>query len=90
MKEDFYANLKQKLEESGTWPQPYLFKFIIPADNHKLAQTEALFGAEAQVTTRQSKTNKYISVSAKEVMLSPDEVIKIYKKAGDIDGIMSL
>ena len=90
MKEDFYTNLKTKLEESGTWPQPYLFKFIIPADNHKLAQVEALFGAEAQVTTRQSKTNKYISISAKEIMLSADEIIKVYKKAGEIKGIMSL
>jgi hypothetical protein len=90
MEEKFYGNLKQKLEEYGSWPQPYLFKFIIPADNQKLAQVEALFGSEAQVTTRQSKTNKYISVSAKEMMLSPDEVIKVYKKAGDIKGIMSL
>jgi uncharacterized protein len=90
MEEDFYVNLTQKLEQHGSWPQPYLFKFIIPADNHKLAQVEALFGAEAQVTTRQSKTNKYISISAKEVMISPDDVIKVYKKAGAIEGIMSL
>ncbi len=90
MEEDYYSNLKQKLEDNGSWPQPYLFKFIIPADNQKLAQVEALFGAEAQVTTRQSKTNKFISISAKEVMLSADEVIKVYKKAGNIKGIMSL
>jgi hypothetical protein len=90
MAEDIYANLKEKLEEQGGWPQPYLFKFIIPSDNQKLAQIQALFGENAQVTTRQSKTNKFISISAKEVMISPDEVIKVYKKAGEIEGVMSL
>ncbi|PCI92996.1 MAG: hypothetical protein COB15_17055 [Flavobacteriales bacterium] len=90
MAEDIYANLKEKLEEQGGWPQPYLFKFIIPSDNQKLAQLQALFGENAQVTTRQSKSNKFISISAKEVMISPEEVIKVYKKAGKIEGIMSL
>ena len=90
MKEDFYSSLKKKLEEQFDWPQPYLFKFIIPSDNKKLALVEALFGKDAQVTTRQSKTNKYISISAKELMISPEEVIAVYKKAGEIEGIISL
>ena len=90
MKEDFYANLKSKLEEQFNWPHLYLFKFIIPADNKKLALVEALFGEDAQVTTRQSKSNKFVSVSAKEVMISADEVIAVYKKASKIEGIMSL
>lgn len=90
MKEDFYANLKSKLEDQFDWPHLYLFKFIIPADNKKLALVEALFGGDAQVSTRQSKTNKFISVSAKEVMISPEEVIAIYRKASKIEGIMSL
>jgi uncharacterized protein len=90
MKEDFYAKLKTKLEDQFDWPLPYLFKFIIPSDNKKLALVEALFGNDAQLSTRQSKTNKFISVSAKEVMISPDEVIAVYKKAAEIEGIMSL
>lgn len=90
MKEDFYSNLKQKLEEQHNFPQPYLFKFIIPSDNKKLALVEALFGAEAQVSTRQSSGNKYISISAKEVMMSADSVIAVYKKAEKIEGIISL
>lgn len=90
MKEDFYSNLRQKLEESTTFPHVYMFKFIIPSDNHKLALTEALFGSEAQVTTRPSKSNKYISVTAKEMMLSVEEIIAVYKKAESIEGIISL
>lgn len=90
MSEDPYANLRAKLEELGGWPQPYLFKFIIPSDNRKLALVEALFGAEAQVTTRQSKTNKFISITAKEVMMNVEEVMAVYEKAGSIEGIMTL
>ena len=44
-----YESLKQKLNEVGEWPRVYLFKFIIPSDNKKLALVEALFGPEAQV-----------------------------------------
>ncbi|PIZ05646.1 MAG: DUF493 domain-containing protein, partial [Flavobacteriales bacterium CG_4_10_14_0_8_um_filter_32_5] len=33
MKEEVYDSLKKKLEEQFTWPQVYMFKFIIPADN---------------------------------------------------------
>ena len=90
MAEDIYANLKEKLVEQGGWPQPYLFKFIIPSDNKKLALVEALFGDEAQITTRQSKSNKYISISAKEVMISPNEVIAVYHEATKIEGIITL
>lgn len=90
MAEDFYTKLKQKLEEQHTFPSVYLFKFIIPSDNKKLAQVEALFGSEAQVSTRQSSSNKFISISAKEVMLSADSIIAVYKKAEKIEGIISL
>jgi hypothetical protein len=90
MKEDFYENLKARLEENTSWPQVYLFKFIIPSDNQKLAQVQNLFGSEAQVSTRQSKSNKFISISAKEVMVSSDAIIETYKKAGKIEGIISL
>jgi len=90
MAEDFYTSLKQKLEDQHSFPTLYMFKFIIPADNKKLALVEALFGAEAEVSTRQSSSNKFISISAKEVMVSADNVIYVYKEAEKIEGIISL
>lgn len=90
MKEEVYDSLKKKLEEQFTWPQVYMFKFIIPADNKKLAMVESLFGNEAILVNRQSKNNKFISITAKEMMLSPTEIIAIYKKAEKIEGIISL
>jgi len=82
--------VEQKLENQGNWPQVYLFKFIIPNDNQKLARVEALFGPEAQVSLNQSRTGKFISVSAKEMMMSPEEVIQRYERSASIDGLMSL
>jgi len=90
MKEDFYNNLEEKLNDQHTWPSVYMFKFIIPSDNKKLAQVEALFGAEAIVTTKQSSSNKFISITAKEMMIGASEVINVYKKAALIEGIISL
>lgn len=90
MQEDFFKGLQQKLDDQCTWPHVYMFKFIIPADNHKLALVEALFGSEAELTTRQSSTNKFISITAKEMMMSSDEIIAIYRNATKIEGIMSL
>lgn len=89
-RDDFYADLEQKLNEETQFPSVYLFKFIIPNDNQRLAQTQALFGAEAQVTTRESRTGKYLSVSAKEMMLSAASIIERYRKAEKIEGIIQL
>ena len=77
MKTDFYKSLREKLEDQSEFPSVYMFKFIIPADNHKLAIVEALFGDDAIITTRQSKTNKFISITAKEMMISSDQIIKV-------------
>lgn len=87
---DPYAALRQKLEESGEWPRVYFFKFIIPSSNEKLAKVEALFGEEAQVSIKQSHKGKYVSVSAKELMLSAEKVIERYEKANKIEGLMAL
>jgi hypothetical protein len=90
MSEDPFKGLREKLEDRQ-WPAVYLFKFIIPADNQKIAQTESLFDAEtAQIELRKSKTGKFVSVSAKELMLSVDAVIERYEEAVKIPGLMAL
>ena len=84
-----FEGLRQKLSKSA-WPQIYLFKFIIPNDNEKLAKAQALFGPEAQVSLNQSRTGKFISISAKELMVSADEVIQRYEESTHIEGLISL
>ena len=88
-KKDF-KELKKKLEEAGEWPRVYFFKFIIPSDNKTLARVEALFGPEAQVHIKQSNKGNYLSISAKELMLNSESIIKRYERAVKIDGLMAL
>jgi hypothetical protein len=90
MNDDFYTSLQKKLDAQNDWPSLYMFKFIIPADNEKIARTEALFGPAAEISTHQSKTGKFISITAKVVMISSNEIIALYKKAADIEGIIAL
>lgn len=89
--ESFWKSLEEKLKAQGSWPQLYMFKFIVPADNSKIARVENLFDAqEAQISRRASSGGKYVSITAKEVMTHPDEVIARYKEASKIDGLISL
>lgn len=90
MAADKFESLRKKLNEAGKWPRVYFFKFIIKADNQKLAQVEALFGPEAEVKIKQSHKGNYLSVSAKELMLDAESIINRYKKAAEIDGLMAL
>lgn len=90
-KEEKYLKLKEQLEEGFEWPSLYMFKFIIPADNEKLAQVESLFDSEeAQITTRQSKNGNFVSISVKEMMMSPQKVIDRYLEAEEIGGVIAL
>jgi len=84
-----FDNLRAHLELQD-WPSVYMFKFIVENDNHKMAQVSALFDENADINYHHSSNGKYVSVSVKEVMLSPDSVIEIYEKAAQIPGIISL
>jgi len=85
-----YDKLKELLEEDFSWPGEYMFKFIVPFLPKTIEQTEALFDANASITMRESKSLKYMSITAKQIMKNPSEVIAVYHKAEAIEGIMGL
>lgn len=84
-----FDNLKVQLEQLE-WPALYLFKFIIPNENEKLAQVSALFDENANISYHNSSNGHYVSISVREVMLSVDSIIEVYDKASKIEGIISL
>lgn len=89
--EDFYIRLKEELSNSTLWPSEYLYKFIIPSDAHKIAKVEAAFNdMGAVITTQQSKTGKFTSISISVNMPSAQSVIDKYIAVSDIEGIISL
>ena len=89
MKPDF-ENLKDLLEKNNTFPIVYCFKIIVPDNLKKIALIESLFADDAVIERRSSSKGNYISISAKQVVLSSIEVIEIYKKAAAVEGAILL
>ena len=89
MSSDPFESLRIQLELQE-WPNVYLFKFIVPNNSHAIAQATALFDDLTELNFHESKTGKYISVTAKEMMLDVDSIIAVYHKASAIEGILSL
>ena len=83
-------NARTSLWAQQKWPGIYFFKFIVPNDKVKLDLVRKLFQFEENITYRTSKDIKFISLSCKQLMQNPDEVLAIYQKAGEIEGVISL
>ena len=84
-----FDKLKIQLEQQE-WPSLYLFKFISPSDNHKIALITNMFDKVSDITIRPSSKGKYTSISVKEIMMSADKVIELYEEAAKIDGVIIL
>ena len=84
-----FDGLKEQLEELE-WPSVYLFKFIVPNESSLVARTTALFDDGTDLSYHPSKNGKFVSVSARELMLSPDAVIQRYEEASKIEGLIAL
>ncbi|CAL2081959.1 DUF493 domain-containing protein [Tenacibaculum dicentrarchi] len=90
-REAFYIKLKGQLEDTTTFPNKYLFKFIVPTDENQAEEVKEVFNkGGAVIKTKQSKTGKYNSLSIFLNVESAEEVIAYYKKADIIKGIISL
>jgi hypothetical protein len=85
-----FRKLQEQLEKEESWPLVYMFKFIIPADNQKLALVETMFSDEAVISQKSSGKGNYISITVKEVMLDAQSIIAIYTRAARIPGVISL
>lgn len=89
--EAFYKRLKEQLKVDTTWPAPYMYKFIVPANLEKVAEIEAIFDEiDATIRTRDSSKGTYTSVSIKVNMDSPDAVIEKYLEVSKVEGVISL
>ncbi len=90
MAEINYDDLRAKLNAGGSWPQLYMFKFIVPSDNQKIALVERLFNDEAEIKLQPSSKGTYTSLTVRVVMLDAEAIITVYKQASEIEGIISL
>ncbi len=78
---------KAQLDQEHQWPGVYLFKFIVPEAGQE--QVMALFPPD-KVTVKTSANGNYRSISAKLMMDSSEQVMKIYEQAYLIEGVLAL
>ncbi len=84
---EWWDNFRQLLDSDNEWPSMYLFKFIVP----KAGLTELKMVFEGQeIDVKASTRGNYLSVTSKIMVHDSDEVIKIYRAAGAVDGVISL
>jgi putative lipoic acid-binding regulatory protein len=89
--EEFYKNLKERLEATTKFPTEYMFKFIVPTDETKVNTIKNMFNYSGVIiNTKPSKTGKYKSVTIVTTMKSADEIIKKYKEVASVEGVISL
>lgn len=90
-RDEFYTKLKGSLEETTTFPGPYLYKFIVPASGGQLDLIKAIFkDTKADINTKASRTGKYDSISISLTVKDADQVISFYKEVDQIEGVISL
>ena len=79
--------LKVALDTYQVWPTVYVFKFIVPQAelNHLLALLDGF-----PISTRESRTGKYVAVTVEAKMHSSVEVIEVYERVAVIEGLRSL
>ncbi len=82
--------IKSMLWAEQKWPGIYYFKFIVPNDKVKLDQVKKLFKFEGDITYRTSRDIRFIALSCKQEMKNPDDVLELYRKASEIEGVISL
>lgn len=87
--EDKYAKLRALFEERN-FPLVYPFKFIIRKDEKKIIRIRQIFDETAEISMRDSRNGKYLSITIKQMMLNTDDIITRYKQMEAIEGVISL
>lgn len=81
------ASFKEKLESVGQFPMLYMFKFIVPMGREN--EVGMLF-PKNEMILKPSSGGKYISTTIQVMMDGADQIIEIYEKASEIEGVISI
>lgn len=84
---DFYIGFKEKLDQQYSWPSLYTFKFIVPEGQED--KIRALFPG-TEIKEKQSSKGNYTSLTASIMAPSSEAIIKIYKQAEEVKGLIAL
>lgn len=87
---DAYKSLLDRLYLYSEWPSLYRFKFIFKNDPHTALTVESWFDKVVKKSYMQSSAKNYQSLTIDVDMQTPEEVIEIYKKGSEIEGLVML
>lgn len=87
---DAYKSLLDRLYLYSEWPTLYRFKFIFKSDPQTALKVESWFDDDVKKRYMQSSANNYQSLTIDVNMATPEDVIEIYRKGAEIDGLVML
>ncbi len=78
---------RQLLDQTYQWPDYYVWKFIVKIEiqDHVISHLTA-----HEVNVKLSEKGNYVSISARKLVQTTDEVLEIYERISCINGVMSL
>ena len=89
--DDFYKRLEKQLSDSSVWPSLYKFKFILKSDSREITNLKNMFDdIDANISSNLSSSKNFTSITVTAKMKSAEDIIKKYKLASEIEGIISL
>ena len=89
--DDFYKRLEKQLSDSSVWPSLYKFKFILKSDSGEITNLKNMFDdIDAKISSNLSSSKNFTSITVTAKMQSANDIIKKYKLASEIEGIISL
>jgi hypothetical protein len=89
--DDFYKRLEKQLSDSSVWPSLYKFKFILKSDSVEITNLKNMFeDIDANISSNISSSKNFTSITVTAKMQSANDIIKKYKLASEIEGIISL
>jgi len=89
--DDFYKRLEKQLSDSSVWPSLYKFKFILKSDSGEITNLKNIFDdIDANISSNLSSSKNFTSITVTAKMKSAEDIIKKYKLASEIEGIISL
>ena len=89
--DDFYKRLEKQLSDSSVWPSLYKFKFILKSDSGDITNLKNMFDdIDTNISSNLSSSKNFTSITVTAKMQSANDIIKKYKLASEIEGIISL
>ncbi len=83
----WWARFETLLKDQTAFPAPFIFKFIVPLD--RVPELEALF-PDYEASYRASAKGNYVSLTMQPVMDSAEQVIEVYQRAAQVEGVIML